>query len=253
MLQAFVDECARQDGSVFVMAGYVAPVENWLAFSDDWQKVLDLSEHPHRPMAKAKMRNLRHPRGLRRSEMFYRVIEKHAVAAFSCTLDAKGMREGLAEIQWPDWMLNPEKLSNPYYFAFQLILESLAVAQEHFGIFEPVDFVFDEISCKAACLQGWEDMKKYSSPAVSKYFGNTPIFRPEEAYLPLQAADLYGVHKLSFPWEPKVDIPRVARTLVKEDFKREWRKGLLVHQLRAAGVRNAHTILARMPKVEILS
>ena len=249
------------------MAGYVAPVENWLAFSDEWQKILDLNEHPHRPMKKAKMRAMRHPRGLKRAEMFYRVIEAHAVAAFSCTIDAAGMRQALAEFPWPSWVINPGKLANPYYFAFQAITESLAVVQEEFGLFEPVDFVFDEISCKSPCIDGWMDIKKFSRPEISKYLGHTPIFRPEEELLGLQAADLYAnwvhswalkddeeaIKNLDFAWKANFDIPRFNRSFGKDDFLMEWRRGLLVHQLRNAGVRNAHEILSTAPTATIVS
>lgn len=45
MLQGFIDDSGWDGQSpVFVLAGYVAKAEQWEAFSDEWQKVLDHSD-----------------------------------------------------------------------------------------------------------------------------------------------------------------------------------------------------------------
>src|SRR6266849_29231 len=42
MLQAYIDDSGRgQSSGDFVLAGFIAPVENWLAFGHVWQTVLN--------------------------------------------------------------------------------------------------------------------------------------------------------------------------------------------------------------------
>jgi hypothetical protein len=44
-LQAFIDDSKTGDltkpGSVFVLAGYISSVSDWLIFTDEWQAILD--------------------------------------------------------------------------------------------------------------------------------------------------------------------------------------------------------------------
>jgi hypothetical protein len=264
MLQAFVDESAEKN-NLFVMAGYIASSEQWLSFSDGWQRILDLKEHPHRPIDKFKMRRLTHGRGLRRAEMFYQVIETHVVAAFSCTIDTAGLSRSVRGFPWPSWISEPERLANPYYFAFKAITEGVAQFQEYFKLFEPVHFVFDEHSSKVPCLEGWDLIKQNSRSEVAKYLGDVPAFKNEEDALPLQAADLYaywvrrwevdgnkqGIQDLAFPWKAAVDIPRLAASFVEDDFTKEWEKSVAVHTLRRAGVPDAAILLSSKPKLNI--
>lgn len=265
MLQAFVDESGNGAPDYFVMAGYVSTTEMWLTFINDWQRLLDLNDHPHRPMTRLKMSQMTHDRGLRRAEMFYRVIEENVLSAFSVTIDVAGMRKALNEFKWPDWVVEREKLSNPYYFAFQAIADGLAQVQGYFKLLEPVDFVFDEATTKVPCIEGWDLIKTNSSPDVARYLGDTPIFRREEDLLPLQAADLYaywvrkwaiegnehGVDRLDFPWKAENDIPRFERIFREDDFKQQLDRSILVHTLRRSGVGNAARILSKKAEFTI--
>jgi hypothetical protein len=231
MLQAFVDESV-QDRSLFVMAGYVAPVDKWLQFSTAWQQILDLREGRHRPIATFKMRRLTHARGLHRAAMFYKVIEDYASACFSVRLDLNGMRRALVRAKWPEELIGLDKLSTPYFFAFKAVAEGIAQLQPQLGLYEPVDLIFDEHTSKGPCIAGWDHFKEHASPDMAQYLGSTPAFRSEEEYLPLQAADLYaywarkwavdgvtdGVARLAFPWTIKREIPRFAASFYEEQF-----------------------------------
>jgi len=182
MLQAFVDESGNGAPDYFVMAGYVSTTEKWLTFINDWQRLLDLNDHPHRPMTRLKMSKMTHDRGLRRAEMFYRVIEENVISAFSVTIDVAGMRKALNEFKWPDWVVEREKLSNPYYFAFQAVADGLAQVQGYFKMLEPVDFVFDDATTKVPCIEGWDLIKTNSSPDVARYLGDTPYLGEKKIY-----------------------------------------------------------------------
>ena len=40
-IQAYIDD-SQEEGQVLVLAGYIASVPQWLAFSKDWQELLDM-------------------------------------------------------------------------------------------------------------------------------------------------------------------------------------------------------------------
>lgn len=233
MLQAFCDESLENDAGLFVMAGYVAPVQSWLKFSDEWQAVLSLDQKPFRPMTRFKMSEMNHERGLRRAELFYRAIERHALAAFSVRIDVGAMRRAMVMAKWPVDLEKVHPMSKPYYFAFRLIVNSLAKHQENLGLNEPVDFVFDEHTSSKYCSPSWDAVKRQAEPDVAKYMGAPPIFRKEEDFLPLQAADLYawwvrkwaisgveweGVENQSFAWKTSRFIPRFHMIFTEEEF-----------------------------------
>lgn len=240
MLQAFCDESLDSDG-FFVMAGYVAPVENWLRFNDQWQRVLDFDEHPYHKMTRFKMSKLSGYRGLKRAEMFYRVIEENAVAAFSVRIDVAAMKRAKVRAKWPVELEEKHAMSMPYYFAFRLIVEGLARVQSKLGLSQPVDFVFDEHTSSMRCSMAWDSFKKKAPPEFKHYLGALPIFRKEEEYLPLQAADLYawwvrkwalagidgdGVEHQRFAWKPNKLFPRFHWIFGEEEFLEEYEREL---------------------------
>lgn len=241
MLQAVCDESGGDNDGIFVMAGYVATVENWLKFSDQWKNILELQERPHRPIDCFKMSRLTHPRGLRRAEKFYRVIEANAIAAFSVRINIAEMKQAMIRAQWPVELVELHSMSKPYYFAFRMITEGLAKVQSNLGVDEPVDFVFDDHTSKGFCVRGWEDFKLKAPPEWSRYLGCCPIFRPDDKYLPLQAADLYawwvrkwalegkdfeGVESQNFAWNATRALPRFHWVFKEDDFVAEYEEEL---------------------------
>ena len=84
VLQAYIDE-SYTNGAVFVMAGYVATVEQWMAFSDEWASLLGLGPPHFRELSELHMAEMTSPLGIEQSEMFYRVIERHLRVSVSCS------------------------------------------------------------------------------------------------------------------------------------------------------------------------
>ena len=76
-LQAYVDDSA--DKNIQVLAGYVAPFDAWKAFTEEWRELL---HNFH--MQSFKMSQIaRTDDGFARAEVFYRIIERHAIASVS--------------------------------------------------------------------------------------------------------------------------------------------------------------------------
>jgi hypothetical protein len=80
MLQAFIDESVDPAG-VFVLAGYIASTESWMAFSREWEKLL-------RPFGTVREDGRYHfkmhemaanPERMARVPIFFRVIEDHVL------------------------------------------------------------------------------------------------------------------------------------------------------------------------------
>jgi hypothetical protein len=256
MLEAFVDE-SEHDG-LFVMAGYVASDEDWKSFSREWQALLDLDDHQNKPMLRLKMSTMARSRAYRRAELFYRVIERHVSAAFSISIPRNDLNAAAAEFNWPKWVVDQDRMTNPYYFAFRCVQEGLAHVLRCFNLKGPVQFTFDSHTSGPRCLEHWELLKASTTPEIATTFAALPLFRKEEEQLPLQASDLYAfwvrrwkqsgdpdaMKQLAFPWTPYRDIPRFDWAFAKTDFLDEWQTAKVVHALRKAGVHNASHIVA---------
>lgn len=216
MLQAFVDASGKGDPNVLVIAGYVAQADEWAKFSQAWKEKLD----------QAGIRRFKMNEMVRRPEIagyFYRTIEEHDIlAAISCVFDTRGL------VQFVDEFIGPlaaghHLLKNPYLYASRQIIENLAMAQKKIGLNEPIDFIFDDEAEKARLMPFWGEFRDSLKPDIRKLMGAAPIFRDDEDFMPLQAADLWawwvrkwfmdgneqGVANIDLPWGAQRIIPRL--------------------------------------------
>lgn len=236
MLQAHIDESIA-DGKVLALAGYVAPAETWADFSDEWQKLLDMSPR----MEFFKMSQMaQSDEGMERSSWFYyHGIEPFVSAAVSCVIHIDELKSAVQTFPWPQRIQEVERLENPYYFGFKAIMNHLAQDRKILRLNEPIDFVFDERSEKTPILRAWDALKESAVSRLPEFLGDDPVFKDEKKVLPLQAADLYawwirnweekgindGVQYLKFKWKSKRDIPRIEyKYTTKEQFLHEFQK-----------------------------
>lgn len=237
MLQAFIDESGKGQGDLFVLAGYIAPAQVWAeSFAPRWQKLLDLGPPNHRHIDVFKMREMLD--ASEQSSWFYRAIEDSVTAEVSCTINVAGLHKAYREFPWPVLLDRTEALTNPYYFAFQAIIDMLAQHQHLLKIDEPVDFIFDETGEEEHCVAAWKEIRKYSRPEVRKLMGDIPSFKNDEKVLPLQAADLLAywvrewerqgvqgqLENMKFPWDRHKTIPGLSFRFEEKDFIVEFNK-----------------------------
>jgi len=168
------------------------------------------------------MSTMARSRAYRRAELFYRVIERHVSAAFSISIPRDDLDAAVAEFNWPEWVVDQDRMTNPYYFAFRCVQEGLARVLRPFNLKGPVQFTFDSHTSGPLCLDHWDLLKASCTPEIASTFAGQPLFRKEEEQLPLQAADLYAfwvrkwkqsgdreaMKHLAFPWTADRDIPR---------------------------------------------
>jgi hypothetical protein len=215
--QAFVDASGKGDPNVLVVAGYVARADEWARFSQAWKEKVDQAG-----LRRFKMTEMSHR--LEIAAFFYRTIEEYDIsAAISCVFDTAGLVRMVDEFIPYSPSLDLRALKNPYLYAARQIIENLALAQDKMGLQGPVDFIFDNEAEKARLSPHWDRFRASLSPNVSGLVGDDPIFRDDEKFMPLQAADLWawwvrkwyedgnkdGVKNLDFPWTVKRVIPRL--------------------------------------------
>jgi hypothetical protein len=227
MLQAFVDASGKGDPSALVVAGYVARADEWSKFSDAWKAKRDEAG-----LRRFKMTEMQHRVEI--AAYFYRTIEEHDIlAAISCVFDTAGLVRFIDEFISDSPRLDGRALRNPYLYASRQIIENLALGQEKMGLHEPIDFIFDDEGEKARLAPHWDWFRDSLKPEARRLVRNKPIYRNDEEFMPLQAADLWawwvrkwhvngnadGVANIDFPWSVRRIIPRL-HSVYDESFLR---------------------------------
>lgn len=233
-LNAYVDLSGKGDPERLVVAGYIATAEVWADFDKAWQTRLNEAGLPY-----FKMNEMSGKPEI--AAYFYRLIEQHPIkAAITCVIHTDELVKVEKSIEYPSYIIDTDKLENPYWFAFKAITDILAQYQGELGLDEPVDFIFDEDSERVRIPEAWELMKQASVPEAAALMGDIPIFRSDTKIVMLQAADLLAwwilkwereripdwEEKLPFPWKIERDIPRLTMRFRERDFLIEKAKGL---------------------------
>lgn len=71
-----------------------------------------------------------------------------------------------------------------------MVVDLTAQLQSQIGLLDPVDFVFDKRSEEELVKLGFLNYVKTVPEEYRSFIGQSPIFRDDEHFLPLQAADL---------------------------------------------------------------
>jgi hypothetical protein len=229
MINGYVDE-SESDG-VFVMAGFVAPAEEWAKFSDAWDAALAA---PPKATGLFKAREVMRKRpsgafwGMRdeqrneKLETLYSVIDAHASYCVYSIVHLEPLHRLCAAYGFR------KQAADPYYHALSEIIIGVAKIQVTQGtpLDEKVDWVFDEHKNESRVNEIWGAViHDAPDPAVKRMLAGTPIFRKDDNVRPLQAADLEawwmrrrgleqlkGLPRLEYPWTP-TDMPIAGGTL----------------------------------------
>ena len=186
-----------------IIAGYIAPAENWERFSGDWQAALDVS--PKIRFFKLKEAIRSKPNGQfdgfsreqadQRIAMFRQIVERYCVAqcyvAFRIDFFKKHYVNNLGP-KWKDW-----RFKNPYFFAAKNILMLVGRNLQALGLKDEISFVFDDqvkeeeevISGFRFAQQKWKEWRINKS--VTEQTASI-TFESDEKVLPLQAADMFA-------------------------------------------------------------
>lgn len=189
VLQAWLDE-SEEAGKVFVLGGYIASVEQWARFSDEWAELLSVKKIEEFKMKDARCREY--------AAEFYRVIQRNVSASIVCSVDRAYLNKRIPEITEYLGLKNrlTVKFRTPCAYAIKALMLRLIGNQERVGLHGPIDMLFDERNDYRDILDGYEYLKFTAKDALSEdlinKIGAQPVFKSSKQFMALQAADMYA-------------------------------------------------------------
>lgn len=199
VFRAFVDE-SYENGSWFVLAGFIASAETWAAFAADWEEVLprfglyDEVRQQHyfhmNEMAES-------PERMSRVPVFARIINRHLPLMISFQFYMPDVAKAQARLEVPGRRLEHfPPMSEIYRLGWNQMLAGFAgnrqVIDDVVPVRESVQFIFDRHSDARKFLTAWATTENY--PTLSGLFDKEPGFEDDREFEGLQAADLFAWH-----------------------------------------------------------
>jgi hypothetical protein len=195
-VQAFVDDSGgRGHSQFFVLAGLIADSENWATFSDEWNACL--KERP--AIQRFKMRDAAgcsgEFRGFQPSDrdsklrQLCRIINRHANLLAYTIIDLTAHAETWAKIAWAE-------SRDPYFWPFQNTIMNAALSLWDLGLRERFEIIFDENVIFGPRAKMWypliREVMRIREPEAYDILPIDPLFRSDDEFLPIQAADLFA-------------------------------------------------------------
>jgi hypothetical protein len=191
-MQAWIDDSgvAGQSPGGLVLAGWIGKAEDWVAFSNDWQKCLDsepkiryfkMHEAAHRAKEFARTRISIDSRNQKLRDLA-RIVQKYDFTAYWywCIGD---MDDNLFKDL-------PKPLNSYYYWAYQQTILGIAYDLSGRGYTEAAEVIFDEHGKHSPLVKQWYPCIRNSLKNVWQALPLEPSFRDDKKFPPLQAADM---------------------------------------------------------------
>lgn len=209
-LQIYIDDSGKNDPPVFVLAGFLASAENWVAFSNEWRACL--AREPsleYLKMADANSRNgtfrgvAKDARDLKIRELAL-IAKDHVEFGISVAIP----HAAYDAVFRGKWM---KVFDTPYALAFYLIIAAthkyLAAAGNH----EEVDLIFDRQLDQEKLLNGAHSFVTDGLPQeVLNRFPTPPVFMDDKRAIPIQAADMLAWHIRRSWKEGRDKLPKLS-------------------------------------------
>lgn len=231
VLQAYIDDSWDESGT-YVLAGYVASVDQWAAFAKEWEDLLPLATPNKKGVRRFKMAEMARAGKMEAVPLFYKTIMKHVQMSISIIINKKNLVKQIdnlvGEVGDPAWGnvvidLEPYKKMwrKPFFFAFRALMDTFhrefaANNLENIPLDGIVHFIFDQDDSEAYIRRIWDEYVLKRSPEYRKFYGDRPRFEKDEDFAALQAADFrawwvrkwaneYGFSRVDewcYPFEP---------------------------------------------------
>jgi hypothetical protein len=219
--QAFIDESESGPGGEFILAGHIAPAEQWALLSKEWEQMLPFGTLADDGSYHFKMSEMgASPERMSRVPAFYRLIEKYVTVSISCRVNladfanAKNRLKEATErqnifVDFGDWL-------NPYFYSFRMLMDRFHAGREQLSdpipLTENVDFYFDERLVEKKIIHAaWDGIMDSMPSDARKYYGSDPRFEDDRKFLPLQAADLWAWWVREWYEEDATELPDKMR------------------------------------------
>jgi hypothetical protein len=232
-LKVFIDESGK-DGPVFVMGGFIARAEQWAAFNEEWQAILESPPRTdafHMAQAKWAGQDSKLPK-------LVEVIKRHAITGIAVTVFnedyAKAFKGKIAS-----------RMDRPYFVIFYWIIVSACFWQLENNLDEKMDFVFDEQDDMAPFIQSiLGSLISEGPPEIKSRVGVLPVYANDRHVLPLQAADIlcwclrrFGALAFGMLFRALESVLKITDEWFCAADCRPWPRGLWP-QRRRGGLRN---------------
>jgi hypothetical protein len=195
MLKAYIDDSRMGQPHLYVLGGWVAPVETWTRFSDAWDAILRMSP---------RIEYFKFSEAMNFTGQFHGMSEQSRNEKLSLLVEAIAEHDLLGiSVSIPHEIFHPlfgrhsdPKISNPYVLAFYALIGRLVLHYDSEGLRERIEFVFDyqpTSNSMEQAREGWEIFLG-SVPAHWRELlpNHPPSFLDDKEVIGLQAADLHA-------------------------------------------------------------
>jgi hypothetical protein len=190
VLQVCIDDSKAKPK--FVLAGYVAGVQNWEQFSDEWQELLDGFDLTY-VKGQELTRILRHLESEERDSAlakFGELISRRVSYGLDYSVPYDDYKWFTARAR-KEGRIVGGKYTNPYLIAFGFLIAEVAIVEIARGTFERIQCVFDIGIDKRKWLEKEYELTLSLMPKDMRLLIRPePVFSDDLDFMPLQAADL---------------------------------------------------------------
>jgi hypothetical protein len=242
-IQAFVDDSGgRGHSRYFVLAGLISDAERWAEFSNEWDACL--KEKPS--IRRFKMKDAAGCSGefrfFKPSErddklrQFCRIINRHPKLLTYSIIDLNTPEETWAKSQFVE-------SRDPYFWPFQATIMNASFSLWDLGPRERFEIIFDEQLIFGPRAKMWYPgllaAGRFREPAATSIMPVDPIFRSDDEFLPLQAADLFAwtlrngfdnPDNRPFPWMVE-ELSNITETEYSQIFDKERMESVMNNSL----------------------
>jgi hypothetical protein len=192
----YFDDSGSDTGSrYYVLAGFLATVEEWKSVSTRWAEILDQEGLRYFKMSEAMAMDGQFRRGWNaplRNKVIFELVD--VVAAINpwrieCFVNRDLFNTFVSGI------LQSNIFNDPYFMLFYQIVLSISANAQRIGWNRDCDFIFDEqgkIGDLAKARWEWVKQNVDAGMGTREYLGSPPIFRNDISFRPLQAADMFA-------------------------------------------------------------
>jgi hypothetical protein len=199
ILQAgYFDDSGSDLGSrYYVLAGFIAPVEQWKVVETEWAKILDSEGLPHFKMSQAMALDGPFRRGWTaplRDKLILQLVD--IVNAINPWRIESFVNRKLFNT-FIGGLLSSDTFNDPYFMLFYHIVLSAGANAERIGWNPDCNLIFDEQGKFGDDAKSkWEWVKQniddINGTDICRHLGSAPLFRNDVRFRPLQAADMFA-------------------------------------------------------------
>ena len=194
-IQAFVDDSGGKGQTRhFVLAALAGHSESWMEFSDEWRACL--AEQPtirslkmrEAASCSGQFRGMNEEQRNAKLRALAKIINRHARLVTCSVIDLDAHAK--------TWARGIKPQRDPYFYPFHNSIAAICFSLWDKGWRERFEIVFDEDVIFGPRAKLWypviKAILKHREPEAATILPIDPLFRSDDEFLPIQAADLFA-------------------------------------------------------------